>query len=102
MKTLSTLLITSLFVAPVALAKESNTSPLLNPYNFYSCSDHEEEDSGYTWEDPSEKTGGCFVLVNPTDKLTTGYQWEDPSERSGGGGYDWDDPSERSGGGGFV
>lgn len=89
MKTLSTLLITSLFVAPAVFAKDINANPMANPQNAYSCSDHEEKRGGYTWEDPSEKTGGCFALINPTENPANGYQWDDPSERSGGGGYDW-------------
>ncbi|WP_261815444.1 hypothetical protein [Vibrio gallicus] len=70
MKATLTLLLTSLFITPVALATD------ISPIN--SATD-------YNWQDPSNKTGG-------------GYAWQDPSEKTGGG-YAWQDPSEKTGGG---
>lgn len=73
MKTLSTLLLTSLFVAPVALAVEQKTTSYL------------DYQSDYTWQDPSNKTGGGFTWEDPSKKTGGGFTWEDPSKKSGGG-----------------
>lgn len=86
MKTLTTLLLTSLFVAPVALASSINFNDNLGSGN------------GYTWDDPSERPGGGRAWEDPSERTGGGYTWEDPSERTGGG-YTWEDPSERTGGG---
>ncbi|GEM81477.1 hypothetical protein [Vibrio superstes] len=86
MKTLTTLLLTSLLVAPAALASSINFNTHMGVQN------------GYTWEDPSERTGGGYTWEDPSERTGGGYTWEDPSERTGGG-YTWEDPSERTGGG---
>ncbi|MEZ9903036.1 hypothetical protein [Vibrio breoganii] len=89
MKTLKALLLTSLFVAPVAFASSLPINPTFNSQTNYVWEDPSERTGGggYTWADPSERTGGG------------GYTWADPSERTGGGGYTWEDSSERRGGG---
>ncbi|GAB7219969.1 hypothetical protein [Vibrio comitans] len=86
MKTLTTLLLTALFVAPSAFASSVNIFANTGMEN------------GYTWDDPSERTGGGYTWDDPSERTGGGYTWDDPSERTGGG-YTWDDPSERTGGG---
>lgn len=62
MKTLSTLLITTLFVTPAVFAANQDTTQIIDQQTISSFMDYSQKTGGgYTWEDPSDKTGGSFI-----------------------------------------
>ncbi|MFA0082220.1 hypothetical protein AB4383_09340 [Vibrio breoganii] len=62
MKTLSTLLITTLFVTPAVFAANQDTTQIIDQQTINSFMDYSQKTGGgYTWEDPSDKTGGSFI-----------------------------------------
>ncbi|MEZ9487282.1 hypothetical protein AB4187_00700 [Vibrio breoganii] len=96
MKTLSTLLITTLFVTPAVFAANQDTTQITDQQTISSFMDYSQKTGGgYTWEDPSDKTGGNFAWVDPSEKSGGGYTWEDPSDKTGGS-FAWVDPARRA------
>ncbi|GAM59153.1 hypothetical protein JCM19231_1719 [Vibrio ishigakensis] len=85
--------IKSLTLALVTLASSASLAQAAAPAINSVTASINSNLSQYTWEDPSNKSGGGY-WADPSNKTGGGY-WTDPSNKTGGG-YWLEDPSKNN------